>query len=426
MKAAWLVMVCIVCASSAMALEKMQVLSLTSSEMLPGSTVNLPNYMYAVNGVLEKQSGVIKVSASGEADMDFYTLLTKQAIAERQKSIPENGKIAFLSHACSVTPDNTHVVLTKAASTQICIENDKEFDVTATLFDFETSMVFLSSKPVKSQETTCFSVAPSHVYIVDINYCAQTDCKCGLYTNTGCQDVNGTLMMKRERTCLPSNCKPEVELVSWVNTQVKGCNIPSTVCKESDAGIDYTHFGIATKGKESFVDVCLDSKTVQEYYCVNNEIFTTDRFCNPGQACFEGECVTHILSNQTCGVIDGMLRLDGDEWCGTDRIKNVCKGKDIQKTSLHPDCMTQTCSYKNMTLALGESACLNDGKTIAKCSSPLSGDDMFSYSQCPESTRCMQNSKDIICKSYIKPEVPRQTRSWSIMDLINKLFKRDA
>jgi len=74
-------------------------------------------------------------------------------------------------------------------------------------------------------------------------------------------------------------------------------NFEIASCKDSDNGIDYTNQGVVTRGSESFTDGCLNSKTVIENYCNNNEIENLDYNCNVGELCKDGKCVASKLAD---------------------------------------------------------------------------------------------------------------------------------
>lgn len=61
-------------------------------------------------------------------------------------------------------------------------------------------------------------------------------------------------------------------------------------CYDSDGGKSYFEKGVITKDSESNTDVCVDSDTLREYFCENNEIQSTLYGCS-NQICAGGRCV---------------------------------------------------------------------------------------------------------------------------------------
>lgn len=64
-----------------------------------------------------------------------------------------------------------------------------------------------------------------------------------------------------------------------------------SACEDSDGGKDTSVAGTVSKGKISQEDSCLDTSTVKEYFCHNDQIANEGIACALGYECIGGKCV---------------------------------------------------------------------------------------------------------------------------------------
>ena len=64
----------------------------------------------------------------------------------------------------------------------------------------------------------------------------------------------------------------------------------SAICSDSD-GNDVYIYGHVTKGASTYNDYCLDSTNVREYWCDGNDVESTTYECPGGYVCSSGKCV---------------------------------------------------------------------------------------------------------------------------------------
>lgn len=89
---------------------------------------------------------------------------------------------------------------------------------------------------------------------------------------------------------------------------------PSTdKCSDSDAGYDVYKKGIVTTPKTAFTDSCIDTKTIKEYSCFNNQVHSSVSSCPLDKTCRDGFCLPASYEQ----VVDSPTCLDSD---GTDQF----------------------------------------------------------------------------------------------------------
>lgn len=98
-------------------------------------------------------------------------------------------------------------------------------------------------------------------------------------------------------------------------------------CIDSDGGINFTEFGIATLEGKEYADECFDVDRLREYYCENGEVLIDLEQCQNG-VCEEGKCVFKPLDKFGCTETDGgsIINIKGNatDTYGTN-IEDYCK-----------------------------------------------------------------------------------------------------
>jgi hypothetical protein len=117
--------------------------------------------------------------------------------------------------------------------------------------------------------------------ICNTKTCAQLGKKCGSW-NDECGKLIDCGVCNSGQTCSNGIC---------VNV--------STICVESDNGLNYNIYGTVTKGTSIYGDYCSPdgSNKLYERYCSNNNALTKIYSCPNKQACLNGACVNAICSD---------------------------------------------------------------------------------------------------------------------------------
>jgi hypothetical protein len=393
-------------AGTAAAVEKIRPLTIIPLEDLSNNNA-LPKGIYSVDEIIDTE---IKENA----DLDFLNLLTNGAINQRRTLVTSPFPQIIQNVRCSEEPDISQAIRLEYPEDEVCYVNEQEFPVTVYIFDISNNIRFTTEARINIGEQGCLKLEPGRTYLADVHYCSPEDCQCGEFQNLRC---NSNMEMVRGRVCEPAACKDEEIVANWIDTSVEGCEDTKNLCKETDSGVDYSHYGKAKSGSEEGEDRCLSPEILMEYYCSQNTVQSKTHYCLDDQECVDGECVS--AGKESCGKVDGEWRYSGDEWCVGGKKKD-CQGTEIKGES-HNDCKERVCNYNGIILQEGQSVCMGDATTIATCIDPKS-DSPFTYTICEGEKRCTPNGKGNDCQKLVIQEQPTKKRMWSFMDLIRKLF----
>ncbi len=176
--------------------------------------------------------------------------------------------------------------------------------------------------------------------------------------------VNYTFACPSNYTCLNGVC----------NSQPI---IHSSQCVDSDGGLDHLTFGTVTSSGKVYNDSCTIITQVQEYYCQNNSVASTDIMCPLSHHCQNGSCIPKPVSCEdtdggletklkgTVTVINGFTKFT----MGTDRCFN---GTDVWEYY----CLNN--SVAEEIVSCGSSYYCVEGKCIyAKCKDSDNGQDLL-------------------------------------------------
>ena len=96
-------------------------------------------------------------------------------------------------------------------------------------------------------------------------------------------------------------------------------------CTDTDGGINGDERGTAEDADETRTDYCINSRTVEEYYCDGNEVEDIEIECGDEYSCDDGECV------ETCSDTDGGKNryTKGTITSGGDSGTDYCVGTNI-------------------------------------------------------------------------------------------------
>ena len=109
------------------------------------------------------------------------------------------------------------------------------------------------------------------------SYLIEGMCKGSMFMSRGVQCPSGT-------GCKDGAC-------------VTGVSAVPITCTDSDGGFNANLKGVTQAGTKKSEDYCTDTRTLQEYYCYQNQIYSLSRICYEG-ACSNGICTT-IKSTQS-------------------------------------------------------------------------------------------------------------------------------
>ena len=100
-------------------------------------------------------------------------------------------------------------------------------------------------------------------------------------------------------------------------------------CSDPDGGPDRYTKSSVTKGDQIYTDYCIDQTTVKEYYCNNDNIFSSDLECLNGRICSNGRCVTGSACEDSDDGTDKYTR--GTASTDSDSKTDVCRDGDTVK-----------------------------------------------------------------------------------------------
>lgn len=79
------------------------------------------------------------------------------------------------------------------------------------------------------------------------------------------------------------------------------CVMAPTVCTDTDGGNYVYEKGTTTSDAGTYIDYCLDTSTVKEYYCSGTTIIDASLYCGSSYVCSNGACVTAVCTDSDGG-----------------------------------------------------------------------------------------------------------------------------
>lgn len=148
-------------------------------------------------------------------------------------------------------------------------------------------------------------------------------------------------------------------------------------CNDSDNGLDYLVFGKVTSNGKIYNDTCTILTQVQEFYCQNNSVASTDIMCPLTHYCQNGSCIQKPISCEdsdggketklvgSITITEGFTKYPrGTDYCfnETDVIEYFCFNNSIEEE----------------ILSCGSDYYCTDGKcAYAKCKDSDNGQDLL-------------------------------------------------